>query len=120
MQTLQEFIGRQMVAAGSLTALGAVLDARASGTPLDPAVAAGVTELLDAIGAGDLVNGIGPQQAATMCAIIRAMYLLDSKLLFEKTRTRLWDYAEPEILESIGEIARSLHAQAFARVMVIG
>jgi predicted O-methyltransferase YrrM len=118
MKALQEFIGRNMVAAGALTALGAALDAKAGGAPLDPAIGKRVQELLDAVGAGDLLNDVGPQEAATMRALIRAMYLNDAKLLFDKTRTRAWDHVEPEILESIGEIARSLHAQAFARDVV--
>jgi SAM-dependent methyltransferase len=117
-QALQEFIGRNALAAGALTALGAALDVKAGGPPLDPIIGKRVQELLEAVGAGDLLNDIGPQQATTMRAMIRAMYLNDAKLLFDKTRTTAWDHVEPEILESVGEIARSVHAQAFAREIV--
>jgi SAM-dependent methyltransferase len=115
---IQEFIGRNMVAAGALAALGAALDARASGTPLDPAIGERVADLLAAVGASDILQDVGPQEAATMRAIIRSMYLNDAKLLFEETRTRSWDHAEPQILESVGEVARTLHAQTFARSIV--
>lgn len=118
MQALQEFIGRNMIAAGALTALGAALDARASGAPLDPAIAKPIQELLEAVGAGDVLDDVGPQEAATMRALIRALYLNDAKLLFAKSRTRAWDHSEPEILDSVGEVARALHAQAFARELV--
>lgn len=116
-QALQEFIGRNMVAAGALAALAAALDAKASGTPLDPKIAERVQELLAAVGAGELLNDIGPQEAAIPRSMIRAMYLLDGKLLFPQTRTRGWSHAEPEILLSIGETAR-LHAQTVTRDIV--
>jgi 2-polyprenyl-3-methyl-5-hydroxy-6-metoxy-1,4-benzoquinol methylase len=118
MQALQEFVGRNMVAAGALAALGAALDAKASGTHLEPTIGKRVRELLQAAGGGDLLDDIGPQEAATMRALIRATYLSDAKLLVDQTRTRAWDHVEPEILESVGEIARSLHAQSFARNVV--
>ena len=88
MQALQEFIGRHMISTGALTALCAVLDEKATGTTTDPVLGARIQELLAAIGAGDLVKDIGPQEAATIRSMIRAMYLLDSKLMFAKTRGR--------------------------------
>jgi len=117
-QALQEFIGRNMVAAGALAALGAALDAKASGAALDPTIEKRVQDLLQAVGAGDILHGVEREHAATMRAIIRAMYLIDGKLLFERTRTSAWDHVETEILQSVGEIARSLHAPAFARDVV--
>jgi hypothetical protein len=80
-QALQEFIGRHMVSAGALTAVAAALDAKAGGAPLDPMLAIRIQEFLDTLGASDLLNEIGPQAAATMRSMVRAMYLLDSKLL---------------------------------------
>ena len=117
MQALQEFIGRNMVAAGALTALAAALDAKAGGPPLDPKTAKRIQELLETLGAGDLLDDIGPQEATIMRSMIRAMYLLDSKLLFPHTRTNLWNHAEPEILQSIGEAAR-IHAHSVTREIV--
>lgn len=116
-QSLQEFIGRHMVSAGALTALCAALDARATGTPLDPAIAARVQELLDTLGAGDLLHEVGVQEAAIMRSLIRAMHLLDAKLLFPHTRAIGWSHAEPEILLAIGETAR-MHALTATREIV--
>jgi predicted O-methyltransferase YrrM len=116
-QTLQEFIGRSMVASAGLTALGAALDAKVSGKPLDPALAYRVQALLASVGAGALLDDIGPQEATILRGMIRAMYLLDGKLLFERSRTKLWDHVEPEILQSVGEYAR-IHALTATREVV--
>lgn len=116
-QALQQFIGHHMASAGALTALGAALDARATGTALDPAVAARVQELLAALGAADLLDEVGVQEATIMRSLIRAMHLLDGKLLFPQTRAIGWSHAEPEILASIGETAR-MHALTATREIV--
>src|SRR5262249_37739918 len=118
-QALQEFIGKSMAASGALTALAAALDQKA-GAALDPAIAKQVQSLLETVGAGAILEGVGPQEAAGALAMIRAMYLLDAKLLFEKTRTQKWDHQEPEILESVGEIARTVHAQTITREIIPG
>jgi SAM-dependent methyltransferase len=119
MQALQEFIGRHMASAGALTALGAALDAKASGTPLAPGLAKGVEEFLATLGANHLLDDIGPQEAAITRSLIRAMTLLDAKLLFPHTRSAMWDHVEPEILQSIGEGAR-VHALEVTRTIVPG
>jgi ubiquinone/menaquinone biosynthesis C-methylase UbiE len=116
-QALQEFIGRNMVSAGALTALGAALDAKASGTPLEPRTAKRIQEVLESVGAGDLLSDVGPQEATILRSMIRALYLLDGKLLFPHTRTNGWNHAETEILQSIGEAAR-IHAQTVTREIV--
>jgi precorrin-6B methylase 2 len=117
MQALQEFFGRHMVSTGALAALCAALDAKASGAPVDPPLERCIHEFLATLGAGDLLNDIGQQEATTMRSIIRAMYMLDSKLLFAETRKRGWSYAEPELLQSIGEGAR-VHAVGVTREVV--
>jgi SAM-dependent methyltransferase len=119
-QALQEFIGKSMVSAAALTALAAVLDEKTSGNALDPDTAQRIAELLAVVGAADLLKDVGPSEALGALAQIRAMYLLDSKLMFEKTRTRKWDHVEPEILESVGDVARIVHAQTVTREIVPG
>jgi hypothetical protein len=116
-QALQEFIGRHMVSTGALTALAAALDAKVTGTPLDPALASRVESFLQTLGAGGLLADVGPQDAGILRGIIRAMYLLDGKLLFPATRSTSWNHVEPEILESVGEAART-HALAVTRELV--
>ena len=117
-QALQEFVGRHMVSAGVLPALAVALDVKANGATPDPMLAARVQDLLAAVGAGDLLGDVEPQEAAMMLAMIRHSYLLDATLLFAHTRTTAWNHAEPEILESTGEVARLMHAQAVTRAVV--
>jgi SAM-dependent methyltransferase len=116
-QALQEFIGRHMVSAGVLPALAALLDERASGAALDPATTARVRELLDAVGAGDLLHEVGVQEATIMRSMIRALYLLDAKIMYPHTRARGWAHPEPELLSAIGETAR-IHAVAATREII--
>jgi hypothetical protein len=116
-QALQQFIGQHMASAGALTALGAVLDARATDAALDPALAARVQELLDTLGAGDLLDEVGVQEATIMRSLIRAMHLLDGKLLIAQTRAIGWSHDEPEILTSLGETAR-MHALSATREII--
>jgi SAM-dependent methyltransferase len=114
---LQAFIAKQLISSISLTALGAALEAKATGSELDPKVAALVREMLVQVGASELVDGVGPQEAGLMAAMIRTFYSLDGKLLHASKRTTTWNHAEPEILQSIGVVAR-VHAQSFTRVIV--
>jgi SAM-dependent methyltransferase len=117
MQTLQAFIFKQGVAAAGLAALGAALDARASGEPLDPEVAAGVEKLLAALGAGDLLAEVRPEEAAAMLGIVRFFAAADAKLLRAETRTTLWDYTSPDVLQGVGAASR-MHAHMLTRDVV--
>jgi SAM-dependent methyltransferase len=117
MQALQEFLGRHMVSTGALTALCAALDAKVTGAAIDPALDRRIQELLATVGAADLVRDVGPQEAAMIRSMIRAMYQLDGKLLFAETRAPGWRYPEPELLASIGDAAR-IHAVGVTREVV--
>ena len=52
-----------------------------------------------------------------MRGIVRAMYLLDAKILFPHTRANMWSHVEPEILQSVGDAAR-VHAIEVTQVLV--
>jgi 2-polyprenyl-3-methyl-5-hydroxy-6-metoxy-1,4-benzoquinol methylase len=119
MQALQEFMGRNMVAAGALTAVAAALDARATGTPLEPKTAERVQALLESLGVGDLLNDVSPQEATIVRSLIRALYMLDGKMLFAHTRTPGWKHTDTELLQSLGEGAR-IHAHTVTREIVPG
>jgi predicted O-methyltransferase YrrM len=116
-QALQEFIGKQMVSACALTSLGALLDAKVTGTPIDPKLAQRMQELLATLGAGNVLDDVGPQEATIMRGLVRAMYLLDAKMLFPETRAIGWRSPEPQILQSVGEFAR-VHAVTVTREVV--
>jgi SAM-dependent methyltransferase len=117
LQETQQFIFRQSLATGSLTALAAILDAKATGTPLDPALEAVSQALLEQVGAGGFAASLTPQEAGMAAAMIRALYLMDAKMLSAVTRGRSWAHPEPEILQAVGNASR-MHAQAITRGIV--
>jgi SAM-dependent methyltransferase len=117
LQDVQQFIFRQSLATGSLTALAAILDAKATGTPIDPALAGVAQALLDQVGAGAFADGLTQQESSMCASMIRALYMMDAKLLSAATRARTWSHPEPEILLAIGDAAR-MHAHSFTRGIV--
>jgi precorrin-6B methylase 2 len=114
---VQQFVFRQSLATASLTALAAMLDAKATGTPLDPTLAKAAQDLLDQVGAGTFADGVSPQEAGMTASMIRAIYMMDSKLLFPASRATSWSHSEAEILDAIGNAAR-MHAHSFTRGVV--
>ncbi len=116
-QALREFINRHNASAAGLTALGAALDAHASGTPLEPALAARVQGLLGALGAGDVLDNVSTQEVSPFLAEIRLSLALEAKLLFEKTRKAGWGHVEPELLQTAGDVSVGF-AQPLARMVV--
>jgi SAM-dependent methyltransferase len=114
---VQQFIFRQSLATGSLTALAAILEAKATGTQLDPTLAAVAQGLLEQVGAGGYADSLSPQEASMSAAMIRAIYLMDAKMLSASTRAKTWSHPEPEILNAIGNAART-HAASFTRALV--
>jgi SAM-dependent methyltransferase len=116
-QALREFIDRHNVGATALAALAAALDARATGTPLDPKLAPRVQELLAVVGGGDALEGVSAQEAAPFLHELRAMMLIDSKLLYPHTRIVGWRHTDGDLLQPVGDFSRGF-AQALTRMVV--
>lgn len=116
-QALQEFINRYNTASMGLGALGAALDAKASGAPLEPAIAARVEELLTALGGRDLLADVSAPQAAAVLAEVRMTLGMDSKLPYAHTRTASWSFEDPLVLQAVGEFARQ-HADGITHKIV--
>lgn len=107
-QQVREFFGKHSPVTAALGALGAALDARASGVPLPPPLAARVDELLAAVGAGDILDGVSAEEARPMVSLIQAIAMLDQRLV-DPNRRMSWSYVDPELLQAIGD-ASSGHA----------
>lgn len=107
MTKLQEFIDRHAISAAAIPALCAVLDARLNGDPLEPRLAASIRELFETLGAGELLDNVAEQEAGAALGMLRAMYLVDGKLLFAATRTGTWSHDEAHVLQAFGEAARA-------------
>jgi precorrin-6B methylase 2 len=116
-QALREFINRHNTSATGLAALGAALDAKTSGAPLDPALAARVDELLSALGAGDVLTGVSAQEAAPFLAELRYSLGMDAKLPYAHTRGTSWSYQDAHILQAVGDFARG-HAHGITDKIV--
>jgi SAM-dependent methyltransferase len=102
---LREIVSRLHISAGALCALGAALDAHANGTPLEPAIAAHVQQILSVLGAGDALARVEPLDALPLSAEIRLFTLTNSKLLSAATHDRGWTHAETELLQAAGNVS---------------
>jgi predicted O-methyltransferase YrrM len=116
-QALQEFLERHMASATAVASLAAALDARINGAPLDPGLADGIGDLLSSLGGGQVLDEVRPEEAAPLLGMIRALYMIDAKLLFPDTRTSTWNHAEPALLQAIGDGARG-HAVGITRGVI--
>ena len=104
-QALREFVNRHIGSTAILAALGAVLDAQATGTPLHPAIQVRIDELLEALKIDSMTKGVNATDLGRMLAEIRFNVLLDAKLLFRSTRSLSWTHPETEILQAGGEVS---------------
>jgi len=104
-QALREYVNRHTNSTTILAALGAVLDARATGTPLPETIRARIDEVLDTLGVGGLTEGVSAADLRQMLAEIRFNTLLDAKLLFDAARPPAWDHTETELLQAGGEVS---------------
>ena len=115
--TLREFINRSYPTVAGLSALTAALDAKANNAPLDPALAARIKELLSALGAGDVLDGVSAPEAAPFLAEIRQLLRAQAKLLYPQTHATSWSYDDTQLLQEFGDFAR-FHALGLARNVV--
>jgi precorrin-6B methylase 2 len=105
-QTLREFITRQSAAQTSLAVLGATLDAHATGTALDPALAARATELLEAVGLREPLADVSTTDAAQFLAELRQAFAIDSAMLYAASRGTAWGHDDPRLLQAAGDFSR--------------
>lgn len=104
-QALREFVNRHMGSTTILAALGAVLDAQATGTPLHPTIQVRIDEVFEALKIGSMTEGVNAADLGRMLAEIRFGVLLDAKLLFHSTRSLSWTHTETEILQVGGDVS---------------
>jgi len=118
MTTLRELITKHTLSVTGLACLGARLDAIASGRPLDPALDARVTELLDLLGMSSVLTGdITPQDAGQFVNEIRQVMSCDESLLYAESRTTSWLHHDPRVLQSAGDFSRGF-ARALTKIFI--
>lgn len=104
-QALREFMSRHTASATGLAALGAALDAKATGAPLAPALDARVNALLETLGIADALANVSAEEVKPLLSEIRTLAAVDAKLLHAETRTTTWNYTDIAILEGAGAMS---------------
>jgi hypothetical protein len=104
-QALRKRVNRHLSSPTIVAALGAVLDAQATSTSLDPALRIRIDEVLDALGLAGLPDGVSAADVRQILAEIRFNMLLDAKLFFHPTSPLAWTHTENEILQAGGEVS---------------
>jgi precorrin-6B methylase 2 len=97
--------------------LFAALDAKASGKPLEPALAGRVSGLLSALGGKDLLDDITADEARALASEVKMQLGFDGLLVDPETRRTSWTYANDRLLSDIGELSRA-HAHAITKGVV--
>ena len=116
--TLREFINRSYPTAAGLSALTAALDAKANNAPLDPALAARIKELLSALGAGDVLDGVSAdRRRRRFFRRSGTCSGFDAKLLYRADTRHLLELRDDPLLQEVGDFAR-FHALGLARNVV--
>jgi SAM-dependent methyltransferase len=105
---LRRLVAGLNASAGALAVLGAVIDARLSGTPLDPRLAPYATEVVNALGASAALEAASDTELRAAMAPIRAFALMNAKLLSASGRVPGWRHAEGDILQSLGGMTHGL------------
>jgi precorrin-6B methylase 2 len=108
---VRALVAKLSASAEALHALGAALDAQASGMALDGKLEPQVDEVLMALGVKDSLNNVNPAELRTLLAQIRVFSLTSSKLLFAASRGAGWNHLEPEMLESAGDASAGFPAR---------
>jgi len=110
LDAIRGLVARLGASAGALAALGATLDARATGVALPPSIRPYVDEVVAALGA---VIDAAPAELAPIVGEIRATALVNAKLVLAATRPG----TEAELLQAAGDVSAGF-LQLFRRLAV--
>jgi len=115
--TLRELITQHTMSVTGLACLGARLDAIASNRPLDPALDARVTEVLDVMGMSGALEGVTAPEAGQFCNEIRQVLACDESLLYAESRATSWIPNDKQVLQSVGDFSRGF-ARGLTRMFI--
>ena len=105
---LRSLVAGLNASAGALAVLGAVIDAKVTGTPLDPRLAPFAMEVVNALGVSAALEAASDAELRAVMAPIRAFALMNVKLLSASGRVPGWRHAEADILQSLGGMTHGL------------
>lgn len=109
-EALRELVGRLGTSSRALAALGAAVQARTAGTPLDPAVQARIDEVLDALGARHLVEQADPADLQPVLGGIRTEMFLGARLVSGGWPGAGWSCTDPAALQAAGDVSAGFPA----------
>lgn len=114
---LRELITKHTMSVTGLACLGARLDAIATGKPIDPALDARITAMLDLLGMTGALAGVTPPEAGQFCNEIRQAISTDESLLYAESRTSGWFHNDKHVLQSAGDFSRGF-ARALSKMFI--
>ncbi|MBD0271783.1 MAG: class I SAM-dependent methyltransferase [Acetobacteraceae bacterium] len=110
-ETLRELVERLGMSSRALAALGAAMQARASGGgPLDPGVQARLDEVVEALGARQLIDGADPDELRPVLGGIRTELFLGARLVSERPPGAAWSDTDPAVLQAAGDVSTGFPA----------
>ena len=100
---LRSIVARLSLSAGTLSILGAALDAKVGGTTLSPELQPHFDGMLQAMGARASLDAIPAEALRPLLAEIRVSMLHGASLLFDTTRADGWSSTNPDLLRAAGD-----------------
>lgn len=110
---IRDVVDRLGASSRALAALGAAVQARVSGAPLDPAVRVRVEDVLDALGARRFVEEAGPAELRPVLGGIRSELFLGARLVSGGPAPppgAAWACADPAALQAAGDVSAGFPA----------
>jgi precorrin-6B methylase 2 len=105
---LRSLLNDLNTSAGALAALGAALDARASGRPLAPSLGAPVRGVLDALGASEAVEQLESAELRVLLAEIRVFAASHARFEAPLSPGTGWAPPSPELIQAAGDASAGL------------
>jgi len=105
--SLRKLTASHAASASGLAALAAALEAKGTGTPLDPTLAARIGDVVKAFGYHTALDALTTEEARLYLFELRQSLRIDGLLTAQSTRATSWSYSDPQLLQDVGEFSRS-------------
>src|SRR3712207_1027016 len=103
--TFRELVDRLGMSSRALAAVGAAVQARVTGTPLNPAIQVHIDDVLDALDARQLIDQISPAELRPLLGGIRSELFLGAQLVSGNSPEAAWAYTAPMMLQAAGDVS---------------